>query len=39
MLVAESEGNFGSEEWDKIAQKAEDVCRVSNAKLRGDVGK
>jgi hypothetical protein len=34
VLVAESEGDFGIEEWDEIAREAEEICREGREELR-----
>jgi hypothetical protein len=39
VLVAESEGDFGIEEWDEIAREAEEICREEREGLRIAVGK
>lgn len=37
--MAESEGDFGIEEWDEIAREAEETCREKRAELRNATGK
>lgn len=36
MLVAESEGDFGIEEWDTIAKEAEEMCLGSKDALKAE---